>query len=123
VGVRVDAGGFLDAQALNTIVLAGLLGDPLDRLSARLPAALFVFARAEGRHVSWNASIQRPLIDGSVAATIAPWVGEVAVGAALRVWRLEISYSQIFRTNETASLPAELRTGQLLGQWSLALVF
>ncbi len=122
-GGRLDAGSLLVAQSVSTTVLAGLLGDPLARRPARLPVAAFLYARAEGRHVGWNASIERPVVDGTVVAAREPWVGEVAVGAVLRLWVVEVGYSQVYRTNETASLPAPLRSGQLLGQWSLAVVF
>lgn len=121
-GARADVGSTLLAGAATTTLLAGWVGDPLARRSASVPLVAYLYLRGEGRAVAWNATIDAPLVDGSVAAAHAPFVGEVSAGALVRVWRLELSWAHVYRTGEVASLPAPLRTGQLLWQWSVAYV-
>lgn len=122
-GARADAGGQLVAGALSATFVGGWLGDPLDRRDAFIPFAAYLFVRAEGRAVRWNASIEAPILDGTSVAEAAPFVGELSAGFVVRVWKGEFSMAQTFRTNETSSLPQRFRTGQLIGHWNYTLVF
>lgn len=123
LGARADAGLFQVAAGPNVTLLAGWMSDALSPEDVRVPVALYLYARGDLRFVAWNASIDRELLDGTVAARSAPLVSEVAAGLVLRVWMLEVSWSHAFRTNETATLPAELRTGQLLWHWTAAVIW
>jgi hypothetical protein len=64
----------------------------------------------------------RPILDGTVVARHEPWLGEVAMGVVLRLWRLEASAGLVYRTNETATLQDGLRSGQLIWQASASYV-
>lgn len=123
VAARLDVGTTLDAAALNTTLTAGLLGDPLGRSTRTVPFALFVYARAEGRAVPWNRLISGGLIEGTNGARPEPWVGELSAGVVLRVPYFELHYAQLYRTNEVATLQPALRTGQLIGQVDLTIVW
>ncbi|HVE81280.1 MAG TPA: lipid A-modifier LpxR family protein [Myxococcales bacterium] len=123
-GATGSAGSMLLAGGLHAALVAGWMGDPLGHGSASFPAAGYAFLRTEIRRVGFNATIDRPIIDGgSAVARHEPWVGEVAMGVVLRVWRLEASLGPVYRTNETASMEgAGMRAGQLVWQWSASYV-
>ncbi len=123
VGGRVDGGSMLDAASVQTTLVAGLLGDPLARRAATVPLAAYLVLRGELRGVAWNASIDRPLLDGSVAAHHAPLVAELSVSAVVRAWVAEVGFAQVYRSNETATLPGPLKTGQLIGMWSFSVAW
>jgi hypothetical protein len=123
VAGRLDVGTTLDAAALNTTLTAGLLGDPLGRSARTVPFALFVYARAEGRAVAWNRLISGELIEGANGARPEHGVGELSAGLVLRVLDFELHYAQLYRTNEVATLEPGLRTGQLIGQVDLTIVW
>lgn len=121
-GVSGHAGSMLLAGAAHTSLTAGWMGDPLARSPAFIPTAAYVYLRGEVRRVGYNATIDGPILDGAVVARHEPWVGEVAMGAVLRVWRLEASMGPVYRTNEVATLHDNLRVGQLIWQASASYV-
>ncbi len=123
VAARGDLGTTLVAGALNTTVTAGLLGDPLGRATRAVPLALFVYARGEGRAVAWNRLISGELVEGLNGARPERFVGEVSAGLVLRVPYFELHYAQLYRTNEVATLDSAQRTGQLIGQVDLTIVW
>lgn len=120
---RADLGTTVGALALNTTLTAGLLGDPLAQADAKTPVAVAFYARGEARAVGWNQAITGPLLEGVNTAKPRRWVGELSAGVVVRVAWFELHYAQVYRTNELATLEPGLRTGQLLGQVDLALVF
>ncbi|HEY8208397.1 MAG TPA: lipid A-modifier LpxR family protein [Myxococcaceae bacterium] len=121
-GLAGHAGSMLLAGAAHTTITAGWTGDPLGREQPSLPAAAYVFARAEIRRVGHNATIDRPILDGSVVAHHEPWLDELAFGVVLRAWHLEASAGPVFRTHETATVWDGFRAGQLIWQGSLSWV-
>lgn len=123
LGGRGDAGGALVAAAVNATVIAGLVGDPVQPKTSRFPLSAWVYARGEARAVAWNATIQQPLVDGTPGARAEALVGEISAGVVARFGVVELAYAQLWRTNEIASLPPASRTGQLIGQVVIALVF
>ncbi|MBX5484005.1 MAG: lipid A deacylase LpxR family protein [Myxococcaceae bacterium] len=120
--VRADAGGSLDAGALNATLVGGWTGDPVDPERVGVPFAAFLFARAEGRAVAWNASIDRP-VRGARRSRHEPWVGEFSAGVVFRLWHVELEFSQLYRSNETATLPRAFQTGQWIGDVAVAITF
>lgn len=121
-GLSGHAGGMLLAGAAHTTITAGWTGDPLGRDRASVPTAAYAFARAEIRRVGYNATIDAPILDGSVVARHEPWVDELAFGVVLRAWRLEASAGPVFRTHETATVWDGFRAGQLIWQGSVSYV-
>ncbi|HYV47193.1 MAG TPA: lipid A-modifier LpxR family protein [Myxococcaceae bacterium] len=122
VGTSAYAGSMLLSNALHTTLTAGWTGDPLARDRAFIPWAAYVFIRGEARGVWYNATIDGPLLDGAVVARHAPFRAELAAGGVMRFWRLEGSYSAVYRTNEVASLQRNLQVGQLIWQLSVSYV-
>jgi hypothetical protein len=123
MGATACAGSALVAGSLHTTVLAGWMGDPLAPKNALVPLAAYGFARGELRRVGYNATIDGPIIGGGAVARHEPWVGEVALGAVLRVWRAEVSLGPVYRTNEVATLPQGLKSGQLIWQGSVSYLY
>lgn len=121
-GLSGHAGSMLLAGAAHTSITAGWTGDPLAREQASFPVAAYAFARAELRRVGYNATIDRPILDGTVVAHHEPWVDELAFGVVLRAWRLEASAGPVFRTHETATVWDGFRAGQLIWQGSVSYV-
>jgi len=121
-GASGHAGSMLLAGALHTTLTAGWEGDPLAREQAFIPVTGHAYLRGEVRRVGYNATIDRPIMDGTVVARHEPWLGEVAMGVVLRLWRLEASAGPVYRTNETATLQDGLRSGQLIWQASASYV-
>jgi hypothetical protein len=107
---------------MHTSLTAGWMGAPLAREPAFIPTAAYAYLRGEVRRVGYNTTIDGPILDGAVVARHEPWVGEVAFGAVMRIWRLEASMGPVYRTNEVASLPDGLRVGQLIWQGSVSYV-
>jgi V8-like Glu-specific endopeptidase len=122
---RVDLGGLFDAVGTGLELRAGLLGGAPDTTAApAFPLLLQVFGRADGRWVPWNGLISSPLLGGVVSsARAAAVVGEVTVGAVLRLWQLELAFAQVWRSSELNPVPPDGAALHNYGQINLSVVF
>jgi hypothetical protein len=121
--MRMDVGSTFDAASLGLEVRAGFLH--ASRLHSRpsFPFELYGFARADGRYVVWNAFIEAPLKNGVVPLiTLQPWVGDIDVGAVLRMGPIELGYGQLWRTREITPNPPGAHAIHNVGQLTVAWV-
>lgn len=120
--LRIDVGAILDAASAGLELRAGLL--PAGRGGrAALPFQLYAFARADGRYVLANALVSGRLSGGvTPLVAVRPWVGDLDVGAVLRLGRLEVGYGQLWRTSELTPNPPGARRIHDVGQVTVALV-
>ena len=119
---RLDAGSTLDAAGAGVEARLGLVPSTQVR-RPRWPFALYGFARADGRFVIHNAFIEGPLAHGVTPLVSArSWVGDVDVGAVIRLGHLELGYGQLWRTSELSPRPpGEPRihdVGQITVAWA-----
>jgi hypothetical protein len=118
--VRLDAGSTLDAVGAGVEARVGFVPSARVR-RPRWPFALYGFARADGRYVLRNAFIEGPLRYGvTPLVAVQPWVGDLDVGAVLRLGNLEVGYGQLWRTSELAPNPPGERRVHEVGQLTIA---
>ena len=123
-GTRSDVGALLVAHSVTTTLAAGWLHAPAARTASDAPFAVFVVAHAEARAVWGNGAIETAVIETRTAVADAePFVVEGSAGVVVRAWNVEVSGTHGWRSNETASLSPELKTGQWLWSWRAALLF
>jgi hypothetical protein len=117
---RVDAGSTVDAAGAGLEARAGFVPSTEVR-RPRWPFALYGFARVDGRYVLRNAFIEGPLRNGvTTLVSIQPFVGDLDVGAVLRLGHLELGYGQLWRTSELAPTPPGARRVHGVGQITVA---
>ncbi len=118
---RLDAGSILDAVGLGLEVRAGLVPGPVTRARRSSGFELYGFARADGRYVLHNAFIEGPLRYGVTSLVeVQPWVGDLDVGAVLRLGHLELGAGQLWRTSELAPNPPGEKRVHEVGQVTIA---
>lgn len=123
-GTRSDVGALLIAHSVTTTLAAGWLHAPSARAASDAPFAAFAVAHAEVRGVWGNGAIETAVIETrNAVADAEPFVVEGSAGVVVRAWNVELSGTHGWRSNETASLSPELKTGQWLWSWRAALLF
>jgi hypothetical protein len=116
--IRLDVGTTFDAMSAGLEVRAGFVRA---RALRRVGFELYGFARADGRWVGYNGLIEGPLRhDVQPLVAVQPWVGDLDVGAVLRLGALELGFGQLRRTAEFKPLPAGERRIHTVGQVTLA---
>jgi hypothetical protein len=122
--LRVDAGTMFDAAWAGLEVRTGLMAAPRRTVRPALHLELYGFARADGRWVAYNGFIQGPLLHGVTPLVgIANAVGDLDVGAVLRVGGLEVAYSTLWRTSELAPALPGARPYHRVGQVQVSFVY
>jgi hypothetical protein len=116
--LRVDAGTMFDAAWAGLELRTGLMAAPRRTARPAMHLELYGFARADGRWVAYNGFIQGPLLHGVTPLVgIANAVGDLDVGAVVRLGGLELAYSMLWRTTELApplpGAPPHHRVGQV----------
>jgi hypothetical protein len=120
---RLDIGTTFDAAGAGVETRAGLLAPGRHRAGAADHFELYAFARADGRYVLHNGFIDGPLRGGvRPLVSVRPWVGDLDLGAVLRLGSLEVGYGQIWRTSELRPNPPGERPVHVVGQVTVAWV-
>ena len=114
---RLDLGSTFDAAGLGLELRAGLLTPRWSRRRPALPFELWGYARTDGRYVLHNAFIDGPLRNAiGPLVSVEPWVGDLAVGAVLRLGPVELGFAQLWRTREFRPSPPGARGLHEIGQ-------
>jgi hypothetical protein len=125
---RLDAGGMVDAAGLGVEARFGLAeADAWPAVATsrpRIPFEFYLWGRGQGRFVAYSRFIEGGLLRGVDSDVgVERWVGDLTVGATLRIFAIELVAAEQWRTAEIRPLPQGVTGTHSFGSFQVSFLF